>query len=861
MAEFKQTSCSGARDLLRIIAGLGSMMVALGCADILGIDPPAGKQASEDGGSDSGSDSGRGGDASAVGGAAGASGDGSAAEGGDVSAGASGMRDSVTIVGPEDTVACLGTEASIHLRASGGVPPYRWKLLESDPAFALLGANTDRATVIGTPQNPGLYPLRLQLTDATNNQPYARTFDVSVSDFPVIDQASVPTVCPGELYSVELAAHGGDASAYQWTVPDLPQSTGLSIVDGRLSGKFLGAPGNADHLDFSLHVDDGGQCAAAPVKLTLKLEKPTSLLCTTVGVQGQVSDTPPPAPCLGNPYNEKLSVRRGKGATSLKATALPLGLSFDPSTQSISGIAEGGGPLTLVVTDSASHRQIASSFELKPRDTCWLAYVSKETGSQRLRVFDALLGNRKTLPSSSSSVLTETEGVTDFKFSPDGRYLALRLSAPNGPAGLVIEKVATWQEERLLLSGVTQYEWSADSQTLAIAYNTTSGSLLTGLRVQSQLSNGPTNPSNPTPIVFPLLESTPASVDSALVWFDGDHLGFLKKHSESAYYPSTTTLAAQGFTPVSTRIDSLTPPGSDLLPAAQGVFVVPPPEGELILYYGSDGSGVVVHDGVVVAPSGRYTGRAADHSLALFRASDDSLDGTPYDQVAGCDTLLAWASGTERIACTHQLDNADDQLKIFEVSQATDKLSLFADVPLQASPGAPRVEHRRLFSPSGARLAFTGDDDALSVVSLAGAAAQTHSFQSTPAGQTPTNAFAELSFSPNEQLLLQHRGQRLSLFDVTSADLQPVPVSDALAASVGCKEDFLNRTDGWCGVERPGAPFAWAPASDLVVFEDAQGALQIYDLTWRQQGLYSTVAVHEQCTQDCVVDGQFAFQP
>jgi hypothetical protein len=61
-----------------------------------------------------------------------------------------------------------------------------------------------------------------------------------------------PTVCPGELYSVKLEAHGGDASTYQ--------STGLAIADGRLSGTFRGASNNADHLDFTLYLGDSGQC-------------------------------------------------------------------------------------------------------------------------------------------------------------------------------------------------------------------------------------------------------------------------------------------------------------------------------------------------------------------------------------------------------------------------------------------------------------------------------------------------------------------------------------------------------------------------------------------------------------------------
>jgi hypothetical protein len=298
------------------------------------------------------------------------------------------------------------------------------------------------------------------------------------------------------------------------------------------------------------------------------------------------------------------------------------------------------------------------------------------------------------------------------------------------------------------------------------------------------------------------------------------------------------------------------------MPAVKGLFLVPPPEFELMLYYGSDGSLPVLHDGVVVAPSGHYTARAEDHSLLLFRAIDDSYSGDPYDQIAGCDSVLSWAPFTERIACARQIADADDRLLIFDVNQATDKLSLFSDVPLQVPfPDSAHIERRRLFSRSGAHFAFSSDDT-LSVVSLAGAAPEADfNIALLSAGLAPNNAFAELLFSPNELMLLQHRGSRLSFFDLLNQGLGEVRLSDSLAASVACKEDFQNQQVGWCGVERPQAPFSWAPASDLAVFLDANGALQIYDFTGRQQGLYSLIAVHDQCTQDCLVDGQFAFQP
>ena len=765
-----------------------------------------------------------------------------AGAGGDAGAQSSGGAASqvqLLISGAETTI-CPGEQAELSLSTGTGQAPYVWSLLDAEPGFAISASpsGTARATLSGAPTTAGPHAIRVRVTDNTGRRG-ERTLTVSVRDTPVIVKPTLLSACPNQVYDVPLSAEGGDTSNYRWS-SDLPESTGLRIDGASLRGKFLGASG-ASHLNFTVNLQDGGSCPVAPLAVSLDVESATATVCAEVDVSSAAPDAPLPAPCTGTAYSEPLIRRRGVGPFQWTAIATPPGLTFDGSTQVLAGKASVAGPLTVQVLDESTNRVFERSFDVNPRQACWLAYVSTETGKARLNLFDPVLGSREHFPPDSVS-----DPVTDFKFSPDGRYLAYRLG---DPAGLYVMKLPSRAEQRLAMSGVAYYDWAPDSATLAIVYDAAGDSMIAG----AQVNLGIEDP-NAAAISFPPPVSTAMQFASEPVWVNATKLAFLQDVVDPFLFLSTSDFSSSVFLRAKQNVDILFA-DTQLRPAANGVFAVP--SEDVILYYGNDGSLPVQHGDVVIAPSGRYTARAGSHSLSLFRATDDSSDpaGAAHDALAGCDTILAWAGSRELIACSEQTLTPEDNLRIFEVDPGTD---LFEPPPSAAVDltgfASPKVLRRRAFSASGARFAFSGDDT-LSVVTFDAGPPKTFEFALEASSTAPNNAFAELSFSPNERYVLQHRGQRLSVFDLNDPSTGEVRLSDALSPSLACVENFRDEAVGWCGAARPDAPFSWAPNSDFAAFQSAGGALQLSGVAAPQ-----LVRV-DQCTTACVAPGQFAFQP
>lgn len=845
------------------------------CSNILGIDPPqalpsggsagatAAGQSSSDAGSENGgaiSNGGMAGDAGTAGapGDAGTGGDagtaGGAGTGGNISNAGSAGKPTVAgegdpvIDAPKAATLCPGASVDVNFAVTGGQPPYDWSLLPATSGFAVSvgGANRERANVTGIATQAGLTGLKVQVTDAlqhTTNVP----FPVSVSSPPVIQNLVVPSVCPNELYALDLKAVGGDASSYQWST-NLSTTTGLTIRGQRLQGKLSSTTVGPTTLHFNVSVQDSGSCASAPVTLDLSVESPGASACFAVSVDGLATNLPPPPLCLGGDYNQRLIVTRGQAPYQWSANALPRGLSFDPSTQALSGTFTSDAPsplppepLSIQVKDGTG-RTIETNVLLQARDKCWFAYVGKVAGVSRLHLFDALLGNEKIFPGGSG------DSVQDFKFSPDGRYLAYRLANGTGPARLSIVKLATWQERLLTFTGVQHYQWSPNSGILAVAYSFGSSRVLGGVDVANAL---PASGASGTSIEFPVLIRLETSVDSEPVWFgsNADQLAFLTT-VQNFRFLNSATFSAQGngaeqFTLPNLRTDSF-PQATELKGTPQGVFAIP--ESFSIEYYLNDGSDdPAYHDDVLVAPSGNYVARAQDGALALFRPTDDSEE-TPRAQKDGCDTILAWASGKERIACAHQTANAGSELSFFDVTTNattdTDSLTALPTLPLQVPS-----QRRRLFAPSGKTFAFS-TDTSLTVIQ------QTNTGPATVVFQTVgSSGFAEFSFSPDEARVLQHQGNRISFFDLLGGSRTDVTISDGLSQSVQCVEDSRDTAVGWCGVERPGSAMTWSPDSRLAAFQQADGTLQIYEFTSRAHTALN------QCQSDCTAPLQFTFQP
>jgi hypothetical protein len=752
----------------------------------------------------------------------------------------------IEVAGPEH--GCTTRQFASSWSVEGGAEPYTWTLLQA-PAGFLLTPSGDQATVEGTPGLPGDERVRVRVTDAAGNEG-EREWIVPVLATPVLSTRELPDVCPNEIYSQTFTTDGASAGGLTWSVnPEFVEQTGLDFEGDRLTGAFIGVGPDTFALEVTV---TNGSCAAEPVELTLAALGDTDPSCPhlVAAARSQVL----PQPCLAQPYEGELLVQGGSGNYTLEAVALPATLSFDEVTQSLSGIVTERGIATLRVTDENGHTA-EQSFTLEPRTSCWLAYLSDETGHSRLHLFDPELDRRHVVPDNDSD-----GPVLDFAFSPNGRAIAFRLSAGVDVARVALLPMSSLETSPLSFESATAYAWSNDSSTLAVAYDTPNGRYLGGASLA-----GATPETDP---IIAALAPVEAEIDAELTWFADSFVAFLTDYRADVAWFGTTSNVPGGFDELHLRTDDLHARGSRLRAGTEGVFVFPPSDLQIV-YYPADGSAPRVHDQIpralrAMAPSGRYLARVAEPNLELLLADQTSILNAPAaDSKPGCDAILAWARGRERIACATTEDGG--RVSFFDVNTATDRLSERTHVlGTYALPKGSQTQRWRTFSATGDRFAFTsGDDDSLYVAVFDDGTPRVHSLG--PVALVDDSFHPELMFSPDERLLAVHRNRYLRVFYAKPKSVAFLSASSALRSSVRCEEDFAGRTGPYCGEELPAAPYAWSGDSRWLAYQEETGTLKVMDLRRQKEtedvSISASVVVGEPCAETCPGGSAFAYQP
>ncbi len=236
----------------------------------------------------------------------------------------------------------VGVLYSATLSATGGTPPYSWSV-SGLPAGLVADAG---GQISGTPQQPGDFNLKLQVTDAAKVTVSANASLTITPAPPKITTTSLPNGVAGVAYSASLQATGG-TTPYTWSASGLPP--GLTISRSGPSGALIsGTPTAAGSYNITISVTDKNGASSM------------SQFAITIGPALAISTTSLPNGIVGTPYSAQLQATGGVAPYTWSATGLPGGLTMNAAGQ-ISGTPSTAGNYTIAaqVTDSSSHTATA----------------------------------------------------------------------------------------------------------------------------------------------------------------------------------------------------------------------------------------------------------------------------------------------------------------------------------------------------------------------------------------------------------------------------------------------------------------------------------------------------------------------
>jgi hypothetical protein len=402
----------------------------------------------------------------------------------------------------------------------------------------------------------------------------------------------------------------------------------------------------------------------------------------------------------------------------------------------------------------------------------------------------------------SPALLPDLTATANYRWSPDGRALALELASDEGPfiGGYVIDEESAIGLEPVAFTGpIETMEWLSPSSLFVIQPESEEPEVI-ALPYASGAFGSP-EALLAIGLFFPLeLRRVPGGVVAAsddpenfiFFWPESPERGVETAFRPAAYLSNTTSLVAEP----------------------------------------NESAGMLVYS-------------IADSSQ-------------PLDTVPNCPIVLAWANGPDpsslagsKLACLSVQDGAAS-LAIHSYDAAGERTSLpLADATLSASFGDTAWEtHARAFSPGGDYLALaTVENDVL--IDLRGAAPELQS-SAAVAGNSARG------FSPSGRYLLEQRGRSIAFVVLSPAEGAPSVRFELPAAANELEAcTSAHHSTNWCGAPSAARRAAgrWSLESDLAALLAANEGLVVLGPTEDTAGV-TRVSVST-CGASCVTQYEF----
>jgi len=215
------------------------------------------------------------------------------------------------------------------VESTGGLAPLSWSATGVPSGLSL----SAEGVLSGTPMAAGVSNLALKVTDS-NGVEGLRELAVTVNSPPQVTTSSLPRGTVGANYSQALSATGGTGElSFSVIAGALP--AGVSLTAGSLTG----APTTVEVAAFTVQVEDE---AGATATAALSIETVDPLLITTTSL-AEIT--------VAQDVDVTIGQTGGFGpyTWSLSGGGLPAGITLEPSTGRLSGVAAGAGSATFSV--------------------------------------------------------------------------------------------------------------------------------------------------------------------------------------------------------------------------------------------------------------------------------------------------------------------------------------------------------------------------------------------------------------------------------------------------------------------------------------------------------------------------------
>ena len=226
------------------------------------------------------------------------------------------------------------TSYFVSIEASGGTQPYNFAMTSGTTLPPGLSLSSD-GSLSGTPTTTGSYQFTVTVTD-DSSRIVEKAFNLEIIAPLVITTSQLNDGIVGEAYNQTLGA-SGRYGTYYWSVYSsiLPDGLFLDNATGVVSGTAIGATYGV--IVFSVSDEDG---RIAYKDYTLQISGPLQILTTTL-----------PNGLRDAAYSEAIRLNGGIAPFTFSYTGqLPGGLTLDPNTGIISGIATIAGYTNVSIT-------------------------------------------------------------------------------------------------------------------------------------------------------------------------------------------------------------------------------------------------------------------------------------------------------------------------------------------------------------------------------------------------------------------------------------------------------------------------------------------------------------------------------